>query len=130
MRREAFWILEKDFSFEASHQLPRHNGKCARLHGHSWKMTVKVAGQIKQEGSETGMVMDYGIIKENVQPLIDSKLDHHHLNETTGLPDPTSEALARWIFHRLKSYLPGLMAVVVQETCTARCTYYEEEVPV
>lgn len=128
MSREAFWILEKDFRFEASHQLPNHDGKCRRLHGHSWKMTVKVAGQLQTEGSQQGMVTDYGVLSKIVKPLIDDKLDHWHLNDTTKLENPTSEELSRWIFQRLKGAIPNLIAVIVEETCTARCTYYEEDV--
>ena len=127
--KEAFWILEKDFRFEASHQLPNHEGKCRRLHGHSWKMTVKVAGQLQTEGSQQGMVTDYGVLSAIVKPLIDEKLDHWHLNDTTKLENPTSEELARWIFQRLKGAIPNLIAVQVEETCTARCTYYEDERP-
>jgi len=125
---ESFWILEKEFRFEASHQLPKHDGKCSRLHGHSWKMTVKVAGQVQTEGPQQGMVIDYGRISEIVKPLLEEDLDHWHLNDTTGLENPTSEELARWIFRNLKPQLPALIAVAVEETCTARCTYYEEQV--
>jgi 6-pyruvoyltetrahydropterin/6-carboxytetrahydropterin synthase len=38
------WLLAKEFRFEAAHQLPYHDGKCARLHGHSWHGVVYVAG--------------------------------------------------------------------------------------
>lgn len=123
------WILEKDFRFEASHQLPYHDGKCKRLHGHSWKMTVKVeCDAIQTEGSKQGMVMDYGDLKKIVQPLVDEKLDHWHLNDTTGLESPTSELLAQWIYQQLEGKFASpafLLSITIEETCTARCTYHK-----
>jgi 6-pyruvoyltetrahydropterin/6-carboxytetrahydropterin synthase len=40
-----------------------------------------------------------------------------------GLENPTSEHIALWIWNRLKPALPGLVEVVIAETCTARCVY-------
>lgn len=118
------FTLEKTFSFEASHQLPLHDGKCARLHGHSWKMTVFLRSPgLHDSGPQTDMVQDFGRISAAVRPLVDGKLDHWHLNETTGLANPTSEALARWVFQQLEPELPLLHAVRVEETCTSACTY-------
>ncbi|MCA1993597.1 MAG: 6-carboxytetrahydropterin synthase [Coleofasciculus sp. S288] len=59
-----------------------------------------------------------------IQPLLDGFLDHHYLNETTGLVNPTSEAIAKWIFEKLeKAGLPGLYAVEIRETCTSGARY-------
>jgi 6-pyruvoyltetrahydropterin/6-carboxytetrahydropterin synthase len=70
------------------------------------------------------MVMDYGDIKKSIQPLLDDYLDHYYLNESTGLENPTSEAIAKWIFEKLEaSGLLGLYAVEIRETCTSECTY-------
>jgi 6-pyruvoyltetrahydropterin/6-carboxytetrahydropterin synthase len=30
------WLIYKEVRFEAAHRLPYHDGKCQRLHGHSW----------------------------------------------------------------------------------------------
>jgi 6-pyruvoyltetrahydropterin/6-carboxytetrahydropterin synthase len=119
------WILGKEFRFEAAHELPYHDGKCARLHGHSWRGVVYVSGAaLIQSGHKSGMVMDYGDIKAFLQPLLDDYLDHHFLNKTTGLENPTSEELARWIFEQLEQNgLSGLLAVRIDETCTSTCVY-------
>jgi 6-pyruvoyltetrahydropterin/6-carboxytetrahydropterin synthase len=120
------WVLSKEFTFEASHQLPHHDGKCARLHGHSWKGVVYVAGdKLIENGVKQGMLIDYATIKEYLNPLIENYLDHWHLNDTTRLENPTSERLAAWIYYELLSAgLPGLIAVEIKETCTSRCLYY------
>jgi len=122
------WIISKKFRFEAAHKLPHHDGKCQRLHGHSFvgKVFIK-SDSLKSEGSQTGMVLDYGIIKEYLEPMLDKHLDHHYLNESTGLENPTSEELARWIFNYLKKDgLEGLYSVEIYETCTSSCTYFGE----
>jgi 6-pyruvoyltetrahydropterin/6-carboxytetrahydropterin synthase len=110
----------KEFTFEAAHRLTDlPNGhKCTRLHGHSYRVEVRVAGPVREE---TGWVMDFQEIKDAFAPLHD-QLDHRYLNEVAGLGNPTSENLARWIWDRLVSELP-LSEVVVRETCTSGCSY-------
>lgn len=122
--------LEKSFTFEASHRLPNHDGKCRRLHGHSWKATLIVEGDALQlEGPKSGMLIDYGDLGKAVKELVESHLDHWHLNDSTGIENPTSEALAVWIFahvdQKLKEmgYAGMLKAVRVNETCTSAAEY-------
>ncbi|MEO0353829.1 MAG: 6-carboxytetrahydropterin synthase, partial [Cyanobacteria bacterium P01_A01_bin.3] len=70
----------------------------------------------------SGWVQDFGDISKAFQPLYD-RLDHYYLNEVEGLENPTSEAIAVWIWERLKPALPMLSAVMVRETCTSGCVY-------
>jgi len=118
------WTLAKSFRFEAAHHLPSHDGKCRRVHGHSWVGELEVRGDILHTtGPKRGMVIDYGDLSAALAPLVEEVLDHHDLNLTTGLPDPTSEAIAEFIFRWLTSRLEGLVAVTIHETCTSRCRY-------
>jgi 6-pyruvoyltetrahydropterin/6-carboxytetrahydropterin synthase len=111
------------FTFEAAHRLPNvpEGHKCARLHGHSYRVEVHVAGPV---AADSGWVMDFQEIKDAFAPVHD-QLDHRYLNEVPGLDNPTSEILARWIWGRLAATLP-LVQVVVQETCTSGCVYRGE----
>lgn len=111
----------KVFTLEAAHRLPHvpPGHKCARLHGHSFRVEIHVSGEIDPQ---TGWVMDFADIKAAFQPLYE-QLDHHYLNEIDGLDNPTSERLAMWIWKRLKPALPQLSEVVVHETCTSGCSY-------
>jgi 6-pyruvoyltetrahydropterin/6-carboxytetrahydropterin synthase len=117
----------KEFTFEAAHRLPHvpPGHKCARLHGHSFRVEIAVHGPV---GRESGWVMDFADIKSAFQPLHD-QLDHNYLNEVPGLENPTSEHLARWIWRRLAPVLPGLARVVVRETCASGCIYAGEDEP-
>lgn len=121
------WVLSKEFTFEAAHYLPFHDGKCQRLHGHSWKGFVYVSrSRLIDSGSKSGMVLDFSDIKKVVSPLLDQYLDHYVLNETTGIESPTSEAIAKWIYDRIKPQLPDIVAVRIDETCTSSCLYSPE----
>ncbi len=119
------WLIYKEFRFEAAHRLPQHDGKCSRLHGHSWVGRVYVqSNQLIGVGPKQGMVMDYSDIKKYIQPLLDNYLDHYYLNETTGLANPTSEEIAKWVFEQLQQAgLPGLHSVEIKETCTSSAIY-------
>ena len=111
----------KAFTIEAAHRLPNvpAEHKCARLHGHSFRIELHVCGV---PDAHSGWIMDFADLKSAFQPLFD-RLDHHYLNEVPGLENPTSENLARWIWRELQSRLPQLAKVVVHETCTSGCVY-------
>lgn len=118
-------VILREFSFEAAHRLPKvpPGHKCARLHGHSFRVEVHVSGAVSPD---TGWVMDFGDVKAAFQPILD-RVDHYYLNEIEGLENPTSEVLARWIWRDLKPRLPQLAQIVVRETCTSACIYRGED---
>ena len=111
----------KEFTFEAAHRLPYvpPGHKCARLHGHSYRVAVHVDGAV---ADTTGWVRDFAELSCAFQPLM-ARLDHYYLNEIEGLDNPTSEVLAKWIWDRLRPALPDLSQIVVRETCTSGCVY-------
>ncbi|HEY0548461.1 MAG TPA: 6-carboxytetrahydropterin synthase QueD [Verrucomicrobiae bacterium] len=113
--------LRKTFQFEAAHKLPNvpADHKCARLHGHSFRVEVVVTGECD---ARLGWLMDYADISDAFKPLLD-RLDHYYLNEIPGLENATSENLAKWIWDRLKPRLPLLAEIAVAETCMSRCIY-------
>ena len=125
MPTEPFIVeLTKQFSFEAAHSLPHvpAGHKCARLHGHSFRVEVTVRGPVDPK---TGWLMDFAELKEKFRPL-EEQLDHRFLNEVPGLENSTSENIAKWIWHRLKPAIPQLSSITVHETCTSKCVYRGE----
>jgi 6-pyruvoyltetrahydropterin/6-carboxytetrahydropterin synthase len=112
--------LFREFTFEAAHRLPNvpPDHKCARLHGHSFKVSVHVTGPVDPA---TGMLVDFAEIDEAFAP-VHAELDHYYLNEVVGLENPTSENLARWIWERIEVALP-ISQIVVRETCTSGAVY-------
>lgn len=113
--------IYKEFMIEAAHRLPNvpPGHKCARLHGHSFRVELRARGPLDPT---LAWVMDFADLKAAFQPLYD-QLDHHYLNDIPGLENPTSERLAIWIWDRLHPVVPELRSVVVHETCTSGCVY-------
>jgi 6-pyruvoyltetrahydropterin/6-carboxytetrahydropterin synthase len=116
--------LRKTFQFEAAHLLPLlpESHKCRRLHGHSFRVEVVVAGE---SDAKLGWLMDYADITAAFKPIW-QQLDHRYLNEIAGLENPTSENVALWIWQRLKPVLPLLTDIAVAETCQSQCVYRGE----
>jgi 6-pyruvoyltetrahydropterin/6-carboxytetrahydropterin synthase len=120
----ARFTLKKRFTFEAAHYLPHHQGKCQRMHGHSWVGWVEVeSDELQATGPGTGMVIDFSSVADAVKPLVDQFLDHYLLNESLGMESPTSEAVAVWVFGRLAEHGLPVSAVTIEETCTNVCIY-------
>ena len=117
--------LSKKYRIEAAHRLPSVNAnhKCARLHGHSFRITLRISGDIDPN---LGWIVDFGEIDEAWRPIHDT-IDHRYLNEIPGLENPTSEILGRWIFDRVRLPRGRLVSVTIAETCTAACTVYADD---
>ena len=49
-------------TFDAGHRIVGHKGKCARLHGHTYKVHILCQGKVK----DPGFVVDFGDIKDLV----------------------------------------------------------------
>jgi len=118
------WEIWKRFTFDAAHQLPmvppKH--KCARMHGHTYTVTLYISGSL----SAAGWVIDYGQVSEWWR-VLNSQLDHHTLNTMEGLDNPTAERLAEWIAWRLVVMVPPgitLEAVEVQEGQNSGAVFY------
>jgi 6-pyruvoyltetrahydropterin/6-carboxytetrahydropterin synthase len=117
--------ISKEFTFEAAHRLPHvpEGHKCARMHGHSYRVEVTIRGPVHPR---LGWIVDFAELTAAWQPL-HAQLDHRLLNEVPGLENPTSELLAAWVFERMT--IPGARVVKVRvaETCTSACTVHAVE---
>jgi 6-pyruvoyltetrahydropterin/6-carboxytetrahydropterin synthase len=115
--------ISKSFRFEAAHHLeglpPGH--KCARVHGHSYTVTICLGST---ELDATGMVLDYGALGA-FKDWLDQTLDHRSLNDY--VKQPTAENLAHWIADQIDDLYPWsgmLMWVSVDETANTSAVYY------
>lgn len=113
--------ITKIFTFDAAHKLPDYVGKCANLHGHTYKLEVTVTGPLKD-----GMVVDFGDLKKVVNNVL-RHYDHAYLNDL--VLNPTAENLL-FRLHKEIDYelsisgLPGLLSTLrLWETPTS----YAEE---
>jgi 6-pyruvoyltetrahydropterin/6-carboxytetrahydropterin synthase len=110
--------LDVEFYFAAAHRLPRYEGPCFRLHGHNYKFFVTVEGEVDPR---TGMIADFGAIKEVVGQEVLARADHRNLNDV--LDNPTAENIARWIWEVLAPRVPGLCEVRLYEIPDCCVTY-------
>ena len=70
--------ITKKFGFEMAHALWNYDGACKNIHGHSYKLFVTVRGEPVQDENnvKTGMVMDFGDLKQIVNRTIVKRFDH------------------------------------------------------
>ena len=106
--------IRKSFTFEAAHVLPHHPGKCARLHGHSYRLDVALDGPLQETGPATGMVEDFEVVTRVVKAEVIDEVDHRSLNEL--MDNPTAENIVIWIWNRLAPQLPQLAELTLWET--------------
>jgi len=64
--------VTKIFNFETGHRLSDYEGKCKNIHGHSYRLEVKIKGEINNQG----MIIDFGTLKAIVNKIIDANFDH------------------------------------------------------
>jgi len=107
--------LELEHHFDAAHYLPKHPGKCSRLHGHRWE--VKVVIQTTRLNGQ-GMVVDFGDIKDIINGF-----DHRHLNEI--MDNPTAELIAGDLWQLISDQMADMdsaVLVTVQESPGCKIT--------
>lgn len=104
------------FGFAAAHSLPMvgPDHKCARLHGHSYRVIVGAPEEALPK------------IEDTVRGMYPS-LGHSVLNELPGLENPTAERLAKWLAERLIADGCTVRRIEVGETCTSGCVYSVED---
>jgi 6-pyruvoyltetrahydropterin/6-carboxytetrahydropterin synthase len=121
--------VTKRATFEAAHHLPEYDGKCAKIHGHSYKLEVTFSGRvdIRARGLATdAMVCDFHIMKSLIDRII-NRYDHTDLN--TYFAKPTAETLAVAIYNELLGVIPRdceLCSVKLWETEDSYAEYRGE----
>ena len=117
--------------FDAAHQLRNYSGKCASIHGHTWRVEVIVEGQSLDH---VGMLIDFSLLKKMIKEEI-ARFDHSFINELEGFNEkgvnPTAENLAAYIYTELVKKLSGineqirLQKIKVWESDNACAAYME-----
>lgn len=107
--------------FHAAHRVECLRGhKCARTHGHTYRVVAEIAGPLDGRG----MVVMSDEADAAWAPLAE-KLDHATLNDTLG-PNATVETLAVYLYGQLTVHLPPrltLKRIEVWETDSLGAVY-------
>jgi 6-pyruvoyltetrahydropterin/6-carboxytetrahydropterin synthase len=104
--------------FDAAHFVKGYDGKCANLHGHTWKV-VFIFTYFTLD--KIGIAQDFKELKSVVDKILP---DHKSLNDTY-LFNPTAENLAKYFYELIKEKTGNLTSVEVWETEDS-CAEYSE----
>jgi 6-pyruvoyltetrahydropterin/6-carboxytetrahydropterin synthase len=114
------YVLNYENKFDAAHFLPNHPGKCKNLHGHTWKVRIKI---VADELNKDGMIIDFHELKKIV-----NEFDHDSINNT--LKNPTAENLAKHFFEKVigavKDIKGSSVEVEVWESEKSSIKYFED----
>ena len=91
--------------FDAAHFLRGYRGKCEAVHGHRFRVVVRV----RAHGvDKLGMAYDFAELKKHLGNIL-SRLDHTCLNDLAPFDriNPSSENIAATIYDELHTMLAG-----------------------
>lgn len=88
--------VTKEITFDCAHMLSNYDGKCNNLHGHTYKVRVQLEGDLKTEGSQLDMLVDFNELKSAMQLLIMDKFDHALVISGDGFREKAEDELLDW----------------------------------
>jgi len=115
---KAMYEIMVENHFEAAHYLRGYQGKCEAMHGHRYKVVVRIQAT---ELNDIGLSLDFTDIKAKLA-LVLERLDHTCLNDLPMFEkiNPSAENIASYIYHRMAEKLAAepatLLAVEAWET--------------
>jgi 6-pyruvoyltetrahydropterin/6-carboxytetrahydropterin synthase len=119
---------DRPIRISAGHRLMHHDGKCSRPHGHNYEVTVRVTGELTDEGwvVDKGAVTsvidrwDHRFLVEDGDPLVEAFEESGNGDALVVLDHPpTAEVMAAVLESRLADRLPDTVSAVrvtVRET--------------
>jgi 6-pyruvoyltetrahydropterin/6-carboxytetrahydropterin synthase len=112
-----YYEVTREIGIDAAHRVPDHKSKCQNVHGHRYRIEATVKGPLIATGEQSGMVIDFGFLKDEMMEAIDGPADHAMIMYTGDpladkLKDvcgkllevdfiPTAENLAAYWFNQL-----------------------------
>jgi 6-pyruvoyltetrahydropterin/6-carboxytetrahydropterin synthase len=100
--------IEKWIETDTAHRVPKHESKCKNIHGHRYRFTAELVGDLYTDGPQSGMVMDFSFVKELMVENIDHMIDHaiiistqdqkfFHMAYDEKLTTKKSDILVDWV---------------------------------
>jgi 6-pyruvoyltetrahydropterin/6-carboxytetrahydropterin synthase len=89
--------------FDAAHALRGYKGKCEALHGHRFRVAVKVTAS---KLDDIGLAYDFVELKGKLKAILE-RFDHTTLNDVPPFDkiNPSSENIAATVYDELKTAL-------------------------
>ena len=126
------WTLHTEFKFDAAHLIEGYDGKCGRMHGHSYKVHISAKSH-KLNPSKyldtDDMVCDFKELKWAAKGAEKGGLDHSVLNEEMPV-NPTAERIAEFIYKETQQRIPDdiELNITVWETENSWVEYTDDHV--
>jgi 6-pyruvoyltetrahydropterin/6-carboxytetrahydropterin synthase len=73
------FAITRKIEIDAGHRIPSHGSKCRHLHGHRYVIEANcraASGRLVQTGEQSGMILDFGFLKDEMIRVIDLPCDH------------------------------------------------------
>lgn len=126
------WTLHTEFKFDAAHFIDGYDGKCGRMHGHTYKVHISAKSHKLNPSKylqSADMVCDFKELKWAADDGKKGGLDHTVLNEEISV-STTAERIAEYIHKETQSRIPdGIeLTVTVWETDTSWVEYTDSDV--
>ncbi len=75
------YYITTEASFDAAHFLKGYEGKCKNIHGHRWRVLVKIqSDELLKNQQHNGMIVDFKELKNDLKELTE-KFDHTFIFE-------------------------------------------------
>ena len=112
------WELVVKKKFSSAHFLEHYEGKCEKMHGHTFMLEVYLAANSLDK---SGIGIDFTHIKTYLEELLP---DHKVLNEVFPF-SPSAENLSKHFYYEIKKKYP-VKKVIVWESDEAGAIYTED----
>jgi len=126
------WTLNTEFKFDAAHFIDGYDGKCGRMHGHTYKVHISAKSHQLNPSkylNTPDMVCDFKELKWAASDSKKGGLDHSVLNEEIPVAT-TAERIAEYIHKETTKRIPGNieLKVTVWETENSWVEYTDKDV--
>ena len=121
-------IVHSEFIFDGARHLEHYDGKCANLHGHTWKVEIEI--EVEKSIAMIAIAQNNGILWDftNIKP-IQELLDHKYLNDFLEF-NPTAENLSEFLIEEIKKTInikEYTLKVKLYETSIGKTTFIVNE---
>jgi len=126
------WTLNTEFKFDAAHSIEGYDGKCARTHGHSYKVRISAKSHQLNPSKylkSPDMVCDFKELKWPAKDAEKGGFDHGVLDDLIPV-NTTAERIAEYIHKKTKERIPDHieLTVTVWETENSWVEYTDKDV--
>lgn len=112
--------ISKEIELDCGHRVPLHQSKCKNLHGHRYTVQLTISGPLVEAGAESGMVKDFGFLKEILMKVVHDPYDHKLILQFS---DPLADCLCDSL--NLLAIRAGITDDVHTGTCVAEIGGFE-----